>query len=185
MKKILYIVLLIGFSSYSQGFDALLIASQAQFANEAPTNLYVLANAANPNSEVNATTGTVADTNTTWASITSSPTPQNGSYALQMTRPSAAVSRGLIFLSGLEIGKTYSISLWAQRISGNWNIDLKDWRGWAVTDSNFLTTQLNSWYNLILTGEATAVNPEIEFYCGTTSIGNGLTVDNIVITEVP
>jgi hypothetical protein len=53
MKKLIYILLFIGLSGYSQGFDGFLLASQAQFANESAPNVYNWADAADPYNEAN------------------------------------------------------------------------------------------------------------------------------------
>jgi hypothetical protein len=189
MKKILYIVLLIVSSAYSQGFDALLIASQAQFANEAPTNFYTLANAANPNSEVNAATG-ISGGNTNWTatSVTTNPTPQNGAYALKVSKITASSEvTTYINLTGLTASVTYKIEIYGMKVnSGNWQVQCRSWEGWDSDVSiNYQSATTNVWTYGTMTAISNTSNPTILIYA--TTAGNGETafaIDNIIITEL-
>jgi hypothetical protein len=165
----------------------------AQKGSVAPTNYYTLANAANPNSEVNATTGITDVPNFTVSSVSSLPTADNGTYCLKFTRSGVDNTSYdcLITLSGLTIGSTYKIDCRMNRYNGgNWQIKLDNSRGWVSDLSGLLITTVtnpttNVWFDYTITGVANSATPVIRVAAQSNSdIGNALAIDNIIITQI-
>lgn len=178
MRNILIIFLFIGFLSNGQG-----IINSYSYAGGGVSNYYTTANAANPDSEVNATTGTSSMTTVTWASSATS--PQNGSYMLEMTSGGASpgVCRGLIEITGLTIGVTYTVTAYVKEITGlSWEIYLNSADGWLATAAQNITAN-GVWVEYSLSAEADATTAYIRLY-GTSSANNGdkMGIDNIRVT---
>ncbi len=145
-------------------------------------NLYTTANAANPDNEVDATTGFSQMTTVSFA--TSSSSPQHGTWHVEMTSTgsSPAVCRGLIALD-VENGETYEIKLYAKEITGSsFELHLVSSDGWTSSDGGQSTT--TSWVEYTLTGTTTSTTPSIRLF-GTSSTNNGdkLGIDNIRVTK--
>ena len=113
MKKLIYILLFIGLSGYSQGFDGFLLASRQQFENEVgggPIELYTQGDAAD----------TVTETNTRGAgwfndsggstTLTSVVDGYSGTYALKLDLAGDYERWGITF-EGLDNTKFYDFSV--------------------------------------------------------------------------
>lgn len=189
MRKLLYILFLfplVGFSQWETG----LLVSRMQAG---PTNLYTLANAANPDNEVDATTGASGVTNWTVTSV-SSPTAQNGTYALLWTHsgPDNTSYIGLITLSGLTIGNTYKIGLWANKLHSattyGYNevyVYTDDWDSIHVFVSTGPETVSDTWSYYEITAVPNKTNPTIRVSSSSNAdAGNEVMIDNISIEDV-
>jgi hypothetical protein len=138
MKNILYIVLLIGSSGYSQGFDALLIASQAQFANEAAPNVYNWADAADAYNETNTVSSNwvLRFSGGTINSITASGLA--GGYAISIIPTGTFSGRQLTF--AVDNSSVYRITYYARSQNagntgfGDFKVDMGT--GGTVTNSS-------------------------------------------------
>lgn len=192
MKKILLILLFaISLNGFSQNI-AVLRAIEISRQQKAPANLYTLANAANPDNEVDATTGVVVTANWTATSVSSLPTPQNGTYCLVWTHggPDNTLYNSGITLSGIEIGETYEVTFYVNRyVGGNFTVGLNSTYGWGVSDlvtvnSTFAPT-LNVWHEVIVSATATSTTPRLSISSNSNAdTGNKLAVDNIVIRKL-
>lgn len=163
----------------------MLLASLQQGAN---SNLYTLANAANPDNEVDAVTGTDNQGGDyTITSVESSPSPQCGSSVLLFncnvatgTSPDAYIE-----LSGLSIGVSYSVTFYAwEPVGTNHQIKLdnESGRGWLVEDSENLTSTPTEY---TLTGEVDELPAKIRITRTTAGVLNDqAAIDCIVITPL-
>ena len=151
----LIIILLFSFGAYGQ--QDLLLASIQQ-AGGGITNLYTFANAANPDSEVNATTGFTVGTNS--PTITSTTTsPHHGTYRLELTAGTiGANSNGTFSFSNaiLPPSTAVTVKIWAYEEAGTskWNIELPSWGGWASTIA-VTTISTTVWTEYTLSGTTT------------------------------
>lgn len=190
MRKLIYILFLLPFLSFGQIPD-LLLASKQQATPAGPTNYYTLANAANPDSEVNATTGVNAVANWTATSVSTTPTAYNGTYSLKFTHggPDNTGYISRLDMSGFTNGATYEVRIWANRVSGgNFRLELSEFFGWTTTvQSVLITTSItaNTWYEYVLTGTTNSTTPSIRIVAASNAdTGNALAIDNITITEL-
>ena len=164
---------------------------------EAISEYYTLANAANPTSDSNATTGATGITDWTVTSVTTSPTPQNGTYALKWTHggpDNTAMTGGEIDLSGLGLaeGSTYEVKLYINRfIGGNFNVALDSSFGWTSTSGTGVISTITDptadvWREVTLTATRSAAAPKIRVNANSNAdTGNAIGIDNIRITLVP
>lgn len=155
--------------------------------SEGPANLYTLANAANPDSEVNATTGAGNNSRTTWSSVATTPSPQNGTHSLKLTYTGGTVTGyGFITFAGLEIGKTYKISFYVYEgasTSGG-QVYLNATSGWSA---NVATGGIPTgvWTHYELTSIAATTTPSMYCYIDDQAVnGDYIAIDNVIITEV-
>lgn len=153
------------------------------------TNYYMLPNAANPDNEVNATTG--SDNNPNWviSSVSTNPTAYDGSFCLKWEHqgPDNTAYSDNLTLS-LESGVEYSVSLFVNRIAGaNFTIGLYDFKGWAITDSVTIGASLpvDTWTEYTFTGTTTNTAPLLAVSCtDIADTGASIAIDKIVITKV-
>jgi hypothetical protein len=165
----------------------------SELANPVPTNFYTLANAANPNSEVNATTGVSPDANFGVTSVSTTPTAYNGTNSLKFIRSGTnGVSyNSYIVLSGLTIGATYEVKVWINRVQGDsFALSYPDWFGWTTSQTsatiNSGSVPLDTWTEYTFTGLVpTQTDPAIVVASYTnTLVGDAIAIDNIIITEL-
>lgn len=187
MKKLIYIFLLFPFFGISQSNKiARAVEISRQQANVV-TVVYNGQNAADPNNEVNGTANiTVIGTELTLSSVTTSPTPQNGSYSLKFTQNAGTntTARGNITLVGINNGDNVTVSLYCQETVGaNWQILLRTSDGWTTNETINLSDG-GTWTQYTFSANtATQDDPSIRIQ-GTSSsdTGDECGVDNIVIT---
>jgi hypothetical protein len=159
--------------------------------------IYTLANAANPTSDTNATTGASGVTNWTVSSVSTSPTPQNGTHSLKWTHggPDNTTYNGQIDLTGLNIvvGQTYEIKMYVNRfLGGNFSIVLDIGNGWSVTSTVTIGTVsdpvVDVWREITLTGtwDGTGLNvPAIRVTANTNAdADHAFGIDNIRIIRL-
>lgn len=189
MRKSIYILLIIPLFNFGQVPDLLQLASW----QKNNSNLYLIDNSARPTpDEVDATTGVVVTANWTASSVSSLPSPQNGTHCLVWTHggPDNTLYNSGITLSGIEIGQTYEVIFYVNRyVGGNFTVGLNSTYGWSVSDlvtvnSTFAPT-LNVWHEVVVTGEATSTTPRLHISSNSNAdTGNKLAVDNIVIRKL-
>jgi len=180
MRNILYILLLVCSIGFSQ--SPLVLASQQQAVDPA---IYTFANAANP-TETNATTGFTNEINVSHTSVTSSPTPQDGTYCILQTNTGAnnTSSRGATSFT-TDGSSTYEIKVYLQEVTGtNWTVALFSGDGWAVSDTQNVTA-VGTWVEYTLTAVSTTTTGSIRF-SGSSSSDNGdkIAIDNIRVTKL-
>lgn len=192
MKRLLTILLVaISITAFSQNRAVLRAVeiSRQQATPAAPTNYYTLANAANPDSEVNATTGVTVISNGSVASVSSTPTAQNGTYSIKTTVTTVGTaSEFSIALSGLTIGQAYTITFYGYIVnSGNWTVGCYDYRGWQTSQTaSFIGNAVNTWHFKTINVTANSATPTIRI--SSTTAGSGtvaFAIDNIIINTVP
>ncbi len=160
--------------------DALLLASIQQAGGA----IYDGQNAADPVTEVNGTNDFSSLTTVSFASSSSS--PQNGTWSIQMTHTGGTNSecRGLAALS-LENGSTYEVKVYIKEVTGlNWSVYLSTSDGWTTTDSSSISAD-GVWVEYTLSSTTNSTTPSIRFYGSSSSDGGDvLGIDNIIITKL-
>jgi hypothetical protein len=151
----------------------------------APTNFYTLANAANPNSEVNAATGVGSTTNCTVSSVSSVPTAQNGTYSIKHTVTTSGVASESFYSFSLASGQTYTIEMYGYCNTGNWDVHCYNWEGFTTTKSASYGygTGLNTWVYRTMTVTTNAATQRMRVGA-TTAPATYLAIDNIIITQL-
>lgn len=152
------------------------------------TNYYTLANAANPDSEVNATTGYTANTGSpVMTSIAGG--AQNGSYYLQLANgTTGTANNGWLSISGLAANTTYTITMYLHEpvASSAWNVIFPTWGAWAAgqTGTNDISTSAFTQYTFTVTTDGTT-NPRYIVFQSDSGAATGklLKIDNITITN--
>ena len=148
-----------------------------------PTNLYTLANAANPDNEVNAITGTSG--NGTWTSVATTPTPQNGARALKWTASSGGQVTNLATLTSMPVGVELTIKMYVYVPSGQGTcqIYLLASDGW-VSETVVSISTFNTWHEITLVGITDASTLIIKPYLSSGGAsGQWMAFDNIRITQ--
>jgi hypothetical protein len=149
-------------------------------------NLYNTSNAASPYKETNSVTGTDIIVNSgTWASITSSPTPIDGLYALSIT---SSAGTNTPFYGRIELGLPTNTEVEikfhvAETIGTNGDIIIFEGEGFLATLSYFLAT---SSFTEFITYNKTNSNVNYIRVGGSNNAdtGNTTTIDNIIITAI-
>lgn len=188
MRKLIYILLLVPLLGSAQWETGLLVSK----LQAGPENLYTLANAANPD-EVNATTGIVAQADVTL--ISSSSSPQNGSYTLDAVNTTTGAAKNFrieVPSDILEEGKTYEIKLYAhqdnQPTGNGWGLELPSWGYWESGGTKISMISKSGWTEYTLIGTASAPTNPTRFILvqnlSDTPIGTHVYVDNVRIKEV-
>ena len=156
-------------------------------------NLYTLLNSANPDNEVDATTGITGVTNWIPVSVSTNPDAQNGLYSIKFQNGSVGAKQAHLGLTDLEIGKTYKIGMWVYKLSttgdGPMTISLEASQGWdtyvLVANVNSSLTQGVWTYYEVTSSITTSINPSISFSVGSSSNTNAaMAIDNITIEEI-
>tara|TARA_R110002167_G_scaffold81296_3_gene222687 strand:+ start:5416 stop:5955 length:540 start_codon:yes stop_codon:yes gene_type:complete len=147
--------------------------------------IYTLANAANP-TETNATTGFTNEINVSHSSVTSSPTPQDGTYCILQTNTGAdnTSSRGATSFA-TDGSSTYEVKVYLQEVIGtNWTVSLFAADGWAVSDTQNVTA-VGTWVEYTLTAVSNDTTGSIRFSGSSSSDnGNQIAIDNIRVTKL-
>jgi len=158
-----------------------------------------LANAANPTSDTNATTGASGVANWAVTSVSTSPTPQNGTHSLKWTHggPDNTTYIGEINLgTALAAGATYSVTMYVNRVVGaNFTVELDSGsggvNGWTVDSSTLITTLTDPtpgvWREITLTGtrNGNSTSKILIIANSNADTGNAFAVDNIRIALIP
>ncbi len=146
------------------------------FSVASAQNLYTQANAAHPTNEANSTTGWTGG-----ATISSSTTtPQNGTYALNVV--STGAGRDARYTFAATVGTVYNITIWARRGATFNNPAFANWTGVSGFAITTITSQ--NWTQFNFTVTATATSPVIVAYAAPigAAAGNEIFIDNITIT---
>ncbi len=157
------------------------------------SNIYTVANSASALAyEANSVTGTTSAANWTASSVTSSPTPYEGTYCMVFTHggPDNTSYSSTIDLTGLTIGESYTVGIWVNRItSAATALYLQASKGWssdvdlAIINSG---TTVGVWTYFEAIGVAAATDPQITVYCSSTAdLNDKLGLDKLTITGAP
>ena len=151
-------------------------------------DLYPTGNAASIGlGEANATTGAIDNSRGSWSSVTTTPSPQNGSHSLKFTRNAVTGgSSNLITLAGVTTGVPLDLTfyLYEGTSLAQAQVYLQVSNGWdAEYDVSSFTT--GSWTLVTFTGiQATSSTPSINVYNGSgATSGDWIAVDNITLVE--
>ena len=169
--------------------DVLLPSQLLAYAPVAPsTNAFDGLNAADPENEVNGVVNTdVTNGHFTVASISASPTPQNGSYALEFTHANGVNTNasGYIDIKGTSTGQNVAVSLWVnEQVGTNFRIYLDSFNGWTSTQEINPTHTAGTWGQYTFNAQVTTSDTPRIRVNGTDSsdTGDKIVIDNIEVT---